>query len=95
MVKTRKQIEVEEKEVIRRERCACGHSDFIFISIIFWSGEKHFNRFSTRELVSTVRLPAEAEAFVTSTIAAGKKRRTLSNAQVNFYTLASSCLNQF
>ena len=35
MVKTRKQIEVEEKEVIRRERCACGHSDFIFISIIF------------------------------------------------------------
>ena len=50
---------------------------------------------STRELVSTVRLPAEAEAFVTSTIAAGKKRRTLSNAQVNFYTLASSCLNQF
>ena len=33
--------------------------------------------------MSTVRLPAEAEAFVTSTIAEGKKTRTLSNAQVN------------
>ena len=91
MVKTRKQIEVEEKEVIRRERCACGHSDFIFIFIFFGLVKS----ISTRELVSTVRLPAEAEAFVTSTIAAGKKRRTLSNAQVNFYTLGSSCLNQF
>ena len=38
---------------------------------------------SIRELVSTVRLPAEAEAFVTSTIAEGKKARTLRNAQVS------------
>ena len=57
IVERRKQIEVEEKEIERKEK----------------------------ELLSTVRLPAEAEAYKIRTIAEGMKTKAVAYAMLTFY----------
>ena len=53
MVERRKQIEIEEQEIRRKEK----------------------------ELMSTVKLPAEAEAYKVQTIAEGKRTQTVESAR--------------
>jgi len=53
VVERRKQIEIEEQEIIRKEK----------------------------ELIATVKLPAEAEAFQTQTVAEGQRAKVLAGAQ--------------